>query len=50
MSEATRTKVIGGVVLVISIWGIYKVLQLVEPPKKSEKLEGLKTKKRRAKK
>ena len=36
MSEATRTKIIGGLVLVVAGWGIYKVLQLAgEPVKKN---------------
>lgn len=36
MSEATRTKIIGGIVLVVAGWGIYKVLQLTgEPVKKN---------------
>lgn len=42
MSEATRTKLIGGLVLVVTGWGLYQILKLTgEEPKKSEKLDGV---------
>lgn len=42
MSEATRTKLIGGLVLVVTGWGLYQILKLTnEPVKKSEKLDGV---------
>lgn len=41
MSEATRTKLIGGLVLVVASYGIYKILQLTGEPVKKKNLSGV---------
>lgn len=43
MKPETRTKIIGGLVLVVAGWGIYKVLQMTDAPKKGDNLGDLNT-------
>lgn len=41
MTTETRTKVIGGLVLAVAVWGLWQVLDSTEKPKTKKKLSGI---------